>query len=106
MVADYVIVMGYDEHWAGSQEAGSVMACHPMQIFCSRVSEVYTGGATSVTGSGVSSRSSAACGMDGINIDFENITAESGEHFIQFLRELSIRCRAAGLVLSVSALID
>lgn len=43
----------------------------------------------------------AACGMDGINIDFENITAESGEHFIQFLRELSIRCRAAGLVLSV-----
>ena len=24
MVADYVIVMGYDEHWAGSQEAGSV----------------------------------------------------------------------------------
>ena len=43
----------------------------------------------------------AACGMDGINIDFENITAESGEHFIQFLRELSIRCREAGLVLSV-----
>lgn len=42
-----------------------------------------------------------SCGMDGINIDFENITAESGEHFIQFLRELSIRCRAAGLVLSV-----
>lgn len=43
----------------------------------------------------------AACGMDGVNIDFENINADSAEHFIQFLRELSIRCRAAGLVLSV-----
>ncbi|MGN1148420.1 MAG: glycosyl hydrolase family 18 protein [Lachnospiraceae bacterium] len=41
------------------------------------------------------------CGMDGINIDFENIGADAGEHFVQFLRELSIRCRAEGLVLSV-----
>ena len=24
IVADYVIIMGYDEHYAGSQEAGSV----------------------------------------------------------------------------------
>ncbi len=42
-----------------------------------------------------------AYGMDGINIDFEGISADSGEHFVQFLRELSIRCRANGLVLSV-----
>lgn len=42
-----------------------------------------------------------SCGMDGINIDFEGISNDSGEHFIQFLRELSIRCRANGLVLSV-----
>ncbi len=43
-----------------------------------------------------------ACGMDGINIDFENINdAESGENFVQFLRELSIRCRANNIVLSV-----
>lgn len=41
------------------------------------------------------------CGMDGINIDFEHISADSGRHFVQFLRELSIRCRAQGLVLSV-----
>ena len=41
------------------------------------------------------------CGMDGINIDFEKIDAASGEHFVQFLRELSIRCRAEGIVLSV-----
>lgn len=41
------------------------------------------------------------CGMDGINIDFEKIEPETGEHFIQFLRELSIQCRARGLVLSV-----
>lgn len=43
-----------------------------------------------------------ACGMDGINIDFERIdNAEAGEDFIQFLRELSIRCRESNLVLSV-----
>lgn len=41
------------------------------------------------------------CGMDGINIDFENISEKSGEAFVQFLRELSIRCRKQGLVLSV-----
>lgn len=42
-----------------------------------------------------------ACGMDGINIDFEQIQEETGEHFVQFIRELSIPCRANGLVLSV-----
>ncbi len=41
------------------------------------------------------------CGMDGINIDFENIDGAAGEDFVQFLRELSIRCRANNLVLSV-----
>lgn len=39
--------------------------------------------------------------LDGINIDFENITATSAEHYIQFLRELSIKCRNNGIVLSV-----
>lgn len=43
-----------------------------------------------------------ACGMDGINIDFENINdAKTGEDFVQFLRELSIRCRANNIILSV-----
>lgn len=42
-----------------------------------------------------------ACGMDGINIDFEKIGVDSGKHFLQFLRELSIQCRGYGLVLSV-----
>ncbi len=40
-------------------------------------------------------------GMDGINIDLESVRADDGTHFIQFLRELSIRCREEGLVLSV-----
>ena len=44
----------------------------------------------------------ASCGMDGVNIDFEKVMDEAaGEDFVQFLRELSIRCRQAGLVLSV-----
>lgn len=46
-------------------------------------------------------QAAAACGMDGINIDFEQISEETGEHFVQFIRELSIPCRANGLVLSV-----
>lgn len=39
--------------------------------------------------------------LDGINIDFENITAKSAQHYLQFLRELSIKCRNNGIVLSV-----
>ena len=39
--------------------------------------------------------------IDGINVDFEDLSYDSGEPFIQFLRELSIRCRADGIVLSV-----
>ena len=40
-------------------------------------------------------------GLDGINVDFENITQEAGQPFIEFIRELSIPCREHGLVLSV-----
>ncbi len=40
-------------------------------------------------------------GLDGINIDFEMIDSETGIHYIQFIRELSVECRKEGLVLSV-----
>lgn len=40
-------------------------------------------------------------GIDGINLDFELISAACGEHYIQFVRELSVKCRQNGLVLSV-----
>ncbi len=39
--------------------------------------------------------------LDGLNIDFEELSGETGEHFIEFIRELSIKCRANGIVLSV-----
>ena len=39
--------------------------------------------------------------LDGLNIDFEYINADSAKAFLQFLRELSIRCRQNGIVLSV-----
>jgi len=42
-----------------------------------------------------------AVGLDGINIDFESVTEETGPHYVQFLRELSIQCRKENLVLSV-----
>lgn len=39
--------------------------------------------------------------LDGINIDFEQVSMEAGDDFIQFIRELSIPCRKNGVVLSV-----
>ena len=43
------------------------------------------------------------CKADGINIDFEYIKEDSGENYIEFIRELSIRCRNESLVLSVDS---
>ena len=42
-----------------------------------------------------------AYGLDGINIDFEHISDKTGDAFIEFIRELSIPCRANGIVLSI-----
>lgn len=39
-------------------------------------------------------------GLDGLNIDFEKVTAECGDHYAQFIRELSIACRKNELILS------
>ena len=41
--------------------------------------------------------------LNGINIDFEKIPSEAGQHYIQFLRELSVKCRNNGIVLSVDS---
>ncbi len=40
-------------------------------------------------------------GLDGINVDFEQVAQETGVHYVQFLRELSVACRQNGLVMSV-----
>ncbi len=42
----------------------------------------------------------AGLGLDGVNIDFEGISVECGEHYVQFLRELSVLCRKEKLILS------
>ena len=39
--------------------------------------------------------------LDGLNIDFEELSLETGVHYIQFLKELSVVCRANGIILSV-----
>ena len=39
--------------------------------------------------------------IDGINVDFEEVSYDAGEPFVQFVRELSIECRKEGIVLSV-----
>jgi len=40
-------------------------------------------------------------GFDGWNIDFETLESKTGPHYIQFIKELSVRCRQEGVVLSV-----
>ncbi|MBQ7864285.1 MAG: hypothetical protein IJ353_07465 [Lachnospiraceae bacterium] len=40
-------------------------------------------------------------GFDGWNIDFETLESKTGPHYIQFIKELSVRCRQEGIVLSV-----
>ena len=40
-------------------------------------------------------------GIDGINLDFELIPSSSGADFSEFVREMSIACRANGLVFSI-----
>lgn len=39
--------------------------------------------------------------LDGINIDFEKITQATSDGYIQFIRELSVKCRTNGIVLSI-----
>lgn len=52
--------------------------------------------------------SAKACGMDGINMDFEvsgsalgGLNQACGPHYVQFLRELTLACHAEGLSVSV-----
>ena len=42
-----------------------------------------------------------ACGMDGINVDFEMVRKVAAEGYVQFIRELAIECEKINLVLSV-----
>ncbi|SHI62777.1 glycosyl hydrolase family 18 protein [Parasporobacterium paucivorans] len=39
--------------------------------------------------------------LDGINVDFEKVALENGRDYLQFLRELSIKCRNNNIILSI-----
>lgn len=40
-------------------------------------------------------------GIDGINLDFENMNSKTTPHFVQFVREMALACHENNLVLSV-----
>lgn len=40
-------------------------------------------------------------GIDGINVDFEQVSPETAHHYIQFIRELSVACHENDLIVSV-----
>ena len=39
--------------------------------------------------------------LDGINVDFEALSSEAGSGYLQFIRELSLKCANNGIVLSI-----
>ena len=39
--------------------------------------------------------------IDGINVDFEQLSPETAQHYIQFIRELSVACHENDLIVSV-----
>lgn len=39
--------------------------------------------------------------VDGINVDFESLSIEARDGFLEFIRELSLRCKSNNLILSV-----
>lgn len=39
--------------------------------------------------------------LDGINIDFEKVPSSAGNAYMEFIRELSVKCRNNGIVLSI-----
>lgn len=39
--------------------------------------------------------------LDGINVDFESLEGEAGTGFLQFIRELSLKCESNDIVLSI-----
>ncbi len=48
-------------------------------------------------------KKAVALGMDGINLDFERVNADCGEHYVQFIRELSVQCRENDLTFSIDS---
>ncbi len=46
-------------------------------------------------------QTAAELGLDGVNLDFEKVTEDCGEHYAQFIRELSLECHNRGLTLSI-----
>ena len=48
-------------------------------------------------------KEAVALGLDGINLDFERVNADCGEHYVQFIRELSVQCRENGLTFSIDS---
>lgn len=45
--------------------------------------------------------SAKAAGLDGINVDMEGLSADTADGYIEFIRELSLKCEKNKLVLSV-----
>lgn len=41
--------------------------------------------------------------LDGVNIDFENVKAASADAYLEFLRELVLKCHKNGIIVSVDA---
>ncbi len=90
-----------------------VTACHAANIQVWAVVDNFNGNGdadTEAVLSHAASRAKLVSGLmeavssysiDGINVDFENIPESYARDYVQFLRELSVACRANGVVMSI-----
>lgn len=106
-------VTGNDGSIRSFASASYVNTAHNKGIEVWALLDNFTGGADFSTGEVLGQASSraalienvvsacTAAGVDGLNLDFEMVAAEDGQSYIEFVRELSIACRKAGLVFSI-----
>lgn len=106
-------VTGNDGSIRSFASSSYVNTAHSKGIEVWALLDNFTGGIDFTTGEVLSHASSratlienvvSACtavGVDGLNLDFEMVAAEDGQSFVEFVRELSIACRKAGLVFSI-----
>lgn len=106
-------VTGNDGSIRSFASASYVNTAHNKGIEVWALLDNFTGGGDFTTGEVLGHASSraalienvvsacTAAGVDGLNLDFEMVAAEDGQSYVEFVRELSIACRKAGLVFSI-----
>ena len=85
-------------HAAGAQVWGLVSNLENSEVDTTTVLD-HTSSRDALVGNLIGA--AIAVGLDGINVDFESLAEEAADGYIEFIRELSLRCEKNDLYLSV-----